>query len=46
MLSIMPMNVSRKIDTLGRVVIPKAIIDTYKLKIVDEVYFSIQRYDR
>ena len=45
MLSIMPMNVSRKIDTLGRVVIPKGIRDTYKLNIGDEVYFSILNND-
>ena len=45
MLSIMPMNVSRKIDTLGRVVIPKRIRDTYKLNIGDEVYFSILNND-
>ena len=43
MLSIMPMNVSRKIDTLGRVVIPKGIRDTYKLNI--GVYFSILNND-
>ena len=45
MLSIMPMNVSRKIDTLGRVVIPKGIRDTCKLNIGDEVYFSILNND-
>ena len=45
MLSIMPMNVSRKIDTLGRGVIPKGIRDTYKLNIGDEVYFSILNND-
>ena len=45
MLSIMPMNVSRKIDTLGRVVIPKGIRATYKLNIGDEVYFSILNND-
>ena len=45
MLSIMPMNVSRKIDTLGRVVIPKGIRYTYKLNIGDEVYFSILNND-
>ena len=38
MLSIMPMNVSRKID-------PKGIRDTYKLNIGDEVYFSILNND-
>ena len=45
MLSIMPMNVSRKIDTLGRVVMPEGIRDTYKLNIGDEVYFSILNND-
>ena len=39
MTKLQPENTSRKLDSLGRVVIPKALRDKYGINENDEIYF-------